>query len=55
MAVLSFNLSHRDIEVLLAERGIIVSYEAIGLLLNTIEISGHVHSPIGKWQQLGDE
>jgi putative transposase len=26
-----FNLSHRDIEDLLAERGIIVSYESIGL------------------------
>lgn len=29
-----FNLSHRDIEVLLAERGIIVSYESIRLWCN---------------------
>ena len=31
---LRFNLSHRDVEDLLAERGIIFSYEAIGLWCN---------------------
>ena len=48
-----FNLSHRDIEDLLAERGITVSYESIRLLCNKFGLK-YVRRLKRKHQGYGD-
>ncbi len=48
-----FNLSHRDIEDLLAERGIMVSYEAIRLWCNKFGLK-YVRRLKKKHQGYGD-